>query len=135
MPRFVVLEHDHPFLHWDFLLEAGKTLRTWRLHARPDAGGVIAAEPLPDHRPVYLDYEGPVSGGRGEVKRWDAGEFAWTEGTSDQCTVTLTGRKLAGQACLRRVGTAHHSTPSPRWVEGRSPPCNWEFVFTADSVR
>ena len=23
MPRFAVLTHDHPFLHWDFLLEDG----------------------------------------------------------------------------------------------------------------
>ena len=63
MPRFAVLEHDHPFLHWDFLLETGDALRTWRLHAPPDAEGTIAAEELPDHRLEYLDYEGRVSGG------------------------------------------------------------------------
>jgi hypothetical protein len=30
---------------------------------------------LPDHRAFYLDYEGPVSGGRGEVLRVWAGYY------------------------------------------------------------
>src|ERR1700704_4821039 len=76
MPRFVILEHDHPVLHWDLMLEAGTALRTWRLARAPSAPGeVIDALALPDHRLFYLDYEGPVSGGRGVVKRWDAGEY------------------------------------------------------------
>ena len=33
MPRFVILEHDHPSLHWDFILEVGEVLWTWRLSA------------------------------------------------------------------------------------------------------
>ncbi len=76
MPRFVILEHDHPVLHWDLMLQEGDVLRTWRL-AEPPSGGAftIAAEPLPDHRLIYLDYEGPVSGGRGIVKRWDGGKY------------------------------------------------------------
>jgi hypothetical protein len=76
MPRFVILEHDHPELHWDLMLEAGAALRTWRLARPPQAPGeAIDATALPDHRPHYLDYEGPVSGGRGTVKRWDAGWY------------------------------------------------------------
>src|SRR5204862_462785 len=72
MPRFVILEHDHPERHWDFMLEAGPVLRTWRLAKAPDATGIrIAAQPLGDHRALYLDYEGPLSGARGTVTRWD----------------------------------------------------------------
>ena len=26
MPRFVILEHDHPEVHWDLMLEAGASL-------------------------------------------------------------------------------------------------------------
>src|SRR5262245_3351063 len=77
MPRYVVLEHDHPELHWDFMLEAGEVLRTWRLAAPPGAEGAIPATAVFDHRPFYLDYEGPVRGGRGFVRRWDAGTFTW----------------------------------------------------------
>ena len=64
MPRFVILEHDHPVLHWDLMLEAGDVLQTWRLANPPTPGCAIDATALPDHRLTYLDYEGPVSGNR-----------------------------------------------------------------------
>jgi hypothetical protein len=76
MPRFVILEHDHPVLHWDLMLEAGDVLQTWRLAQPPEpASAVIEATALADHRSAYLDYEGAVSGKRGTVRRWDAGIF------------------------------------------------------------
>jgi len=76
MPRrFVILEHNHPFLHWDLLLEEGCSARTWRLLRRPCLGEPIATEPLPDHRLMYLDYEGVVSGDRGRVKRFGSGTY------------------------------------------------------------
>lgn len=77
MPRFVILTHDHPFLHWDLLLEQEGVgaLRAWRLLAEPLSAPTIDAEPLADHRALYLDYEGPVSGGRGHVVRWDTGDY------------------------------------------------------------
>ena len=70
MPRFVILEHDYPQQHWDLMLEAGPVLRTWRLAEPPDVGRPVAATASFDHRPVYLDYEGPVSGNRGTVQRF-----------------------------------------------------------------
>jgi hypothetical protein len=75
MPRYVILTHDHPFPHWDFMLEAEGVLRTWRLLAEPAARQSVPAERLADHRLAYLDYEGPVSGGRGSVARWDHGTY------------------------------------------------------------
>lgn len=82
--RWAVLEHDFPFLHWDLLLERQFTAAamTWRLLRRPVCGEPIAAEALADHRVAYFDYEGPVSGGRGQVRRLDRGE--WGEFRSDQ---------------------------------------------------
>ncbi len=105
MPRYVILEHDHLVLHWDFMLEAGELLRTWRLAAQPDPDRTILAEPLGDHRRLYLDYEGPVSGGRGCVTRWDAGTFVWVAGEAERVVVQLAGGRCHGTALLQRAGT------------------------------
>lgn len=102
MPRYVILEHDHPFLHWDLMLEHGTVLRTWRLSAIPQEGVALAAEALGDHRPFYLDYEGPVSGDRGNVVRWDSGTFVVDSETPDELVVRLNGTKLKGTGSLRR---------------------------------
>jgi hypothetical protein len=96
MPRFVVLEHDWPTPHWDLLLEAGPVLRGWRLLAEPGAGRAVPAEPSANHRLLYLDYEGPVSGGRGAVRRWDAGTFEWAGEEPGRVTVELGGARLLG---------------------------------------
>jgi len=108
MPRFVVLEHDHPELHWDFMLECGNVLRTWRLAAFPQEGQNVAATAAFDHRLVYLDYEGSVGGNRGQVKRSDAGNFRWVTpeavGEVDQVIVILEGERLRGRVVLQKAG-------------------------------
>src|SRR5262249_18973616 len=102
MLRFVVLIHDYPGLHWDFMLENEAILRTWRLARSPDATGMTDAEPLPDHRLAYLDYEGPVSGNRGSVRRFDRGEYALVEETPHRIEVRLNGAMLKGRAVIER---------------------------------
>lgn len=102
MPRYVILEHDHPFVHWDLMLEAGEVLRTWRLLEPPALGRTVPAEPLPDHRRLYLDYEGAISGGRGTVKRWDAGEYTGELSADGSAAVELAGGRLCGRAVLWR---------------------------------
>src|SRR4051794_35769135 len=101
MPRFVILEHDQPFRHWDFLLETGDVLKAWRLLAKPERGRSIPAERLPDHRLIYLEYEGPISGDRGRVIRLDGGTFEWHEKTADRIVVAVTGRTLRGLISLQ----------------------------------
>jgi hypothetical protein len=96
MPRFVLLEHDHPSLHWDLMLEAGEVLWAWRLPAPPAPGAELVAERTFDHRRLYLDYEGPVSGGRGAVARWDHGTFEWVEKGEGALTVNLSGARVRG---------------------------------------
>lgn len=96
MSRFVVLLHDHPFLHWDFFLERGSTLKAWRLLAEPSVLPVTA-ERNADHRLHYLDYEGPVSNGRGEVTRWDAGDYEIIEQSEQRWLVQLDGCRLSGR--------------------------------------
>jgi hypothetical protein len=97
VPRFVVLEHDHPHLHWDLMLEDGDTLRTWRLERPPAPAVTVRAEASFDHRLMYLDYAGPVGGGRGSVARWDSGEFDWVSDRAGGVEVRLDGRQLRGQ--------------------------------------
>lgn len=102
MLRFVVLTHDHPFPHWDFMLEHAGVLRTWRLDAEPWSKDPIQATPLADHRHHYLGYEGPVSGGRGEVRRWDQGIYEEVSNAdSPSMVVRLAGQKLNGIVTLR----------------------------------
>ena len=74
MPLFVLLEHDHPVPHLDFMIEGNGALLTWRL-SKPPTGAAQPAVRIGDHRSAYLDYEGPVSGGRGAVRREDGGEY------------------------------------------------------------
>ena len=103
MPHFAVLEHDHPKLHWDLLLEHGPACRTWRLASPPATDADIPAEALPDHRPMYLDYEGPVSGNRGTVAQWDAGRFVWLTATDEEIAVLLHGVRWSGRLELSRT--------------------------------
>jgi hypothetical protein len=83
MPRFVILE-------------AEGVLRTWRLAAPLTPGVDIPAEPIGAHRLHYLDYEGPVSGNRGSVKRWDWGTFEWLASPAGVVAVHLSGEVCKG---------------------------------------
>ncbi|MFO0838437.1 MAG: hypothetical protein U1D55_07895 [Phycisphaerae bacterium] len=90
--RFVLLEHDTranaasppdpASVHWDLMIELapGAALATWRLSRDPSLSDeLIPAERIADHRRDYLEYQGPISGGRGRVRRIDEGhvEFAY----------------------------------------------------------
>jgi hypothetical protein len=107
MPRFVLLRHETPAgferpSHWDLMLEAGDHLRCWALPQLPDAPGELWAEALGDHRLAYLEYEGPIAGGRGEVWRADAGEFQFVVDQEDEVTVRLAGERMRGTLALQR---------------------------------
>jgi hypothetical protein len=112
MPRFVILEHDHPCgRHFDFMLEFGDVLKTWAIPEPPSIGVEQWAEPLPDHRPAYLDYEGPVSGDRGTVAQWDRGEYQVVEQSEKRIVVDLRGEKINAQAELKVEGDSER-----RWT-------------------
>lgn len=114
MPRFALLEHDHPYPHWDLLLECGPACRTWRLSAPPDDRVDATAEPISDHRLMYLDYEGPVSGDRGMVTQWDAGTFVWLMDCAERTSVQLTGRRWTGRVeivCTENEWRAQFTPP------------------------
>jgi hypothetical protein len=123
MHRFVVLYHEWPAgphgSHCDLMFETGDVLRTWSLCELPlkwaaiadtelrvavSNGNTVAADQLGDHRPAYLDFEGPVSGDRGSVQRLDGGHFETLQSDADACEVVLTGEVLQGAISLRRNG-------------------------------
>jgi hypothetical protein len=104
--RYAILHHTdwpgHPD-HYDLLLQTApgtsdddRVLRTFStLRDECPANGVLLIGNQ-DHRRLYLDYEGPVSGERGRDRRVDSGECR-VEGPS---VFTLTGGRLSGRITL-----------------------------------
>lgn len=122
MPRYVILEHlpgpaGPRERHWDLMLEAGELLRTWALAGTPSPGATIDATALPDHRPMYLEYEGPVSGDRGTVTRFDRGEYQTLHESPLTLSIKVKGALLHGRVNLYQAG------------DDRS---RWICQFTAD---
>lgn len=73
--RYVVLRHEGiPIPHYDLMweTECNSPLATARCSEWPPREGV-SLQRLADHRRLYLDYEGPVSQGRGHVRRVASG--------------------------------------------------------------
>jgi hypothetical protein len=137
MPRFVLLYHDCPpdfarTSHWDLMLELGDSLATWAMmelpgrwidaRARtaercPDCATVVAsdnvaAERLSDHRVAYLDYEGPVSGDRGNVTRIASGEYELLARDAAHWEIDLREGLPSGKISLRRDSSAD----STAWI-------------------
>ncbi|NIP84971.1 MAG: hypothetical protein GTO03_05195 [Planctomycetales bacterium] len=105
--RFVILYHRTPEgfprpTHWDLMLEAEGVLKTWALREDPQAHPRQVVQLLGDHRLDFLVYEGPLSGDRGSVCRWDQGTYQPVQQTDDRWVVRLAGGKLQGQIELTR---------------------------------
>ena len=104
MPRFVILTHDHPFAHYDLMLERGDDLATWRIVELPCDDSSVRAEWTFPHRRLYLDYEGPISGDRGTVARWEVGSFEWVCDEPEVIVIEVKGeRHWNGRVELRRL--------------------------------
>jgi hypothetical protein len=112
--RYVILRHDWPFLHWDLMLEQSSPgLRTWRMLGSPDrlvsetsSSGrpvEIELEALPDHRTTYLEYEGPVSNGRGTVTRWDSGNYRILSESGTTIQMQFQGERISGPVKIDRA--------------------------------
>ena len=129
MPRYVILRHEMPDgcerpSHWDFMLEAEGALRTWALPAPPGTGGPMEVDALTDHRLTYLEIEGPISGGRGSVARWDEGGFTLVERSAVLWEIDLCGKRLRGRATLVALPEAETAGCSQRW----------RFSFSSDGA-
>ena len=123
MLRTVVLEHTLPdgSAHFDWMIEHPdlpheRPLLTWRTADRPDRADAFVAEAINPHRALYLCYEGPLSGGRGHVRRVASGRAEWIHRHDDSATVRIRWSD----------GAIHR-------YEGRREGERWRFVARPDS--
>lgn len=89
--RYVVLRHDGIAIpHYDFMCEwrRDSPLMTLRFAEWPPVGDQ-SFERLGDHRREYLTYEGPVSNGRGFVKRVAQGSCSIKVDSEESCLIVL----------------------------------------------
>ncbi len=89
--RFAILQHTGiPAPHFDLLIETGPDdlLLTFRLEQWPITSlcDIVRQQ---DHRRIYLDYEGPISRNRGQVRRVASGQYSKTVLTSSAVDITL----------------------------------------------
>lgn len=90
----VLLRHDLPdgTHHFDWLLQRDDVgpLVTFRLDRDMSlSDGAFEGDPLPDHRRIYLTYEGPVSGNRGSVRRVAQGRCQVLDESRDRIRVLI----------------------------------------------
>ncbi|NOY41697.1 MAG: hypothetical protein GXP26_07675 [Planctomycetes bacterium] len=128
MPRYALLRHECPPdyekpSHWDFMVEQNGVLLTWEVRELPKLWGEAlavatsdaAAVPvflLADHRLAYLDYEGPISDGRGNVTRCDHGNYQLVDQGRTLLEVRLSDGKLCGLVKLTCADDAWQLTVS-----------------------
>jgi hypothetical protein len=85
------------------MLEGDDALLTWSIKAIPGEGQSVVAQRLADHRSIYLEYEGPVSDNRGQVKRWDAGTYETLLTSEHEVVVRIGGNQLNGVFSFQRT--------------------------------
>lgn len=105
--RFAVLRHVTPATdarpsHFDLLIENGDTLATWALSQPLSEAGRQTACQLPAHRLLYLDYEGPISNNRGEVRRVAGGKCSLLEQSEHRWRIRFDDESLEGELTLER---------------------------------
>jgi hypothetical protein len=86
------------------MIEQGEVLATWQLLAdpMPRPEREIPARRIGAHRKAYLEYEGPVSGGRGHVRRVAAGTCEVSEAGDQRWRMKLHGGDWVGKFELVR---------------------------------
>lgn len=118
--RFVVLEHEWNGVHWDLMLEFGACLKTWAVDAPIMPGVELPARMLPAHRRIYLTFEGPISGGRGRVRRVAEGVYQTIEWSVEHVRILLAGDQLVGEVDLYR---------SPAGTDSKGGSTIWTFLL------
>jgi hypothetical protein len=88
------------------MLEQHDVLLTWALASPPDTTGALDACRLDDHRVIYLDYEGEVSGGRGSVTRWDQGDYEMIGASDQRLCARVSGKRIQGDIELAQTASA-----------------------------
>jgi len=101
--RCVLLRHTLPNgdSHLDWMIEVDHgPLVSFRLAlgVNPLADQRFQAERIGDHRREYLDYQGPISGGRGGVVRIANAIVTVIETGADRLELLIDGRTVMGRA-------------------------------------
>ncbi len=154
--RFVVLYHQLPAesgrsSHWDLMLQQplawGDELLTFGVSVPPeDWGPPTSVQHLPNHRPLYLDYEGPISDNRGSVTRVLEGDIQWLVKTTDMLTLEFQPARIPSDNnafLVRRVlrirknpGKANQNEWEMELQSTDKPwDCDSPAEFDAESVR
>lgn len=97
--RFVILRHTVDDTstngdHFDLMLEHGDSLWTWAIDEFPFAENGQIARRLPDHRLVYLEFEGELTNGRGHVSQVESGSCYWKVIEDSSISVELQGQSM-----------------------------------------
>lgn len=145
MPRFVIQKHiligpvrtgcrpggqaKQRTAHFDMMIEKGGKLLTWSIPnilSLLKNDKITQAKKLPEHRSLYLHYEGKISRGRGKVKIWDKGTYQIKQCRDDFILISLKGKRLKGLYCLIAdlelphywwiLNPVRKSDPYGRWV-------------------
>jgi hypothetical protein len=124
--RYVVLHHTGVVPeHFDlmFLLPEGKALVTLQVLEPPELWKHTPpkAERLPDHRLAYLTYEGPISGGRGQVRRVLEGEGVYYADARHQWRISLSGNASGEIAVPIKNLRDLLTRPGSDWQFGEAP--------------
>jgi len=125
----VLLRHDTPQgpHHFDWLLDPdggdNSPLLTFRVSQRIDRGpATFRAERIADHRRRYLHYEGPLTGGRGSVRRVASGRCLVVADTADHVVVRILLGQLAGKLAGEPDGEGlwRFTLTKNSWPEGEN---------------
>lgn len=103
---FVVLHHaDRQGAHYDLMIDRGEHLATWKSSQPPEEAQAspLTCQRIGDHRRMYLEYEGPVSGDRGTVRRHDSGSCEVRVQAVDRWHIQFHGERLIGDYELARM--------------------------------
>ncbi len=110
--RFAVLKHVRQTdIHWDLLLQLPDRplLATWQIRVAPAAWNsqfeAIPAIAIPDHRLIYLDFQGEIPGDRGHVTHVDGGVLKLQRAEENFINGYLQGHNLNGPLALTRPKT------------------------------
>jgi hypothetical protein len=77
---------------------------------------LIEMQRIADHRSLYLDYEGPISGDRGVVRRLDRGTIERGEAGDDAWMLEIVWRGPSGDEPPRRQRLRVEQRDESRWI-------------------
>ncbi len=116
----VLLRHDLPDgdVHFDWFIatDSKERLISFRVAKRIDllkADESLEATHMADHRAIYLDYEGPISDGRGRVKRVRKGAIN-----------AAASSEVQGKPCWRL---------QIRWEQSQAMPCEQTLTIANEN--